>query len=527
MARRAPAPRFRAAALWLALAAITFAAGFAVYHLYSTLRRELAGQSEKACAQAKANFEQLIESTTAGAKREALEQLIRFHVDGLGVSLQQWDKAHPEIVGTFIWNSDEPLSSGVDLNLTPAQLAVGWKGLRETQKVASQLSRFSAEHADAAARGAAFPVEKNAFFAESSFGYHEENAELARSDGKTVDAWAGWIERLDRFHAPWILWYQLGPDLPVRGCLLDAQPIMRQLHDQLPDPALGQLKLARGYGPPSHSGFVVTAEPGTLFASKQSAAAIAALAVALLLALVLLAAFTLARFTRRASLEAERKTTFVAQVSHELRTPLTSIQMFADMLGAHALPEEKREKYLGHITRETARLRHLVERLLTFSALEQNKFKASLETVELGALVHEVLDETAALLSAAGLAPDIRLPAEKIEVRSDRAALKQALLNLLENAAKYAPQNGPLTVALETTAREIRLRVSDAGPGVPAAIRDTLFEPFVQGEETLTGKKPGLGLGLSIARGQLRAGGADLVLLPTDRGATFELRIPR
>ena len=110
---------------------------------------------------------------------------------------------------------------------------------------------------------------------------------------------------------------------------------------------------------------------------------------------------------------------------------------------------------------------------------------------------------------------------------SDSSTLKQALINLLDNAIKYAGENGIVQITLSVTSHLVLLRVADQGPGIPRAIRDRAFEPFVQGGQTLTNKAPGVGLGLSLARGTLRQAGADLVLLDSPRGAVFEIRLPK
>lgn len=230
--------------------------------------------------------------------------------------------------------------------------------------------------------------------------------------------------------------------------------------------------------------------------------------------------------TRRSAREAERRITFVAQVSHELRTPLTSIRMFADLLAAPAVDDAKRERFAGRIADESRRLGALIERLLAFNALEKGTRKVERTAVDVGAVVAEVAEEMRGALAAVGLVLELEIPATAPAAEGERSTVKQALINLLDNAAKYAPGSGPVTVALRADASRLRLTVADRGPGVPREIRGRAFEPFVQGGRTLTDKSPGVGLGLSIARGLLRQAGGELVLLDTATGAAFEIRLP-
>jgi signal transduction histidine kinase len=120
----------------------------------------------------------------------------------------------------------------------------------------------------------------------------------------------------------------------------------------------------------------------------------------------------------------------------------------------------------------------------------------------------------------------VDLPTASVFAVTDQSTLKQALLNLLDNAAKYAA-GGSVQIKLTENATSVLVTVHDRGPGIPSAIRDRLFEPFVQGGQTLTNKSPGVGLGLSLARGMLRQVGANLVLLESSHGAAFEIRLPK
>jgi signal transduction histidine kinase len=267
-------------------------------------------------------------------------------------------------------------------------------------------------------------------------------------------------------------------------------------------------------------------EAGEIFGERENTARLAIWVVALLLAVFLVGVAVLTFFSRREIRDAQRKSTFVTQVSHELRTPLTSIRMFADLLATPELAEEKRAKYASSISRESERLSILIERLLTFSALERGRQKVAVERVDIGPVLRETIDEMRPVLRAAGLELVCELPAEQAVAVTDPSVLKQAVLNLLDNAAKYAAEGKVVRLEVRSSAEKICVRVSDEGPGIPGRLGERVFEPFVQGNESLTGKSPGVGLGLSIARGLLRLSGADLVLVSSRLGACFEIQLP-
>ncbi|HLP08876.1 MAG TPA: HAMP domain-containing sensor histidine kinase, partial [Opitutaceae bacterium] len=334
--------------------------------------------------------------------------------------------------------------------------------------------------------------------------------------------------------APWTFWYQPGPGAPIRGCFVDVGKIVRHLRTELVAEGKARVVLEPWVSPGTDQGQVgaglpgyrLVVAPGEALRTKAGDTRMFGLAGGLLLGGFLGVGALLTLQARRSAREAERRITFAAQVSHELRTPLTSIRMFADLLGAPGVDDAKRERFAGRIADESRRLSGLIERLLAFNALERGGRKVELAPLDVPAVVAEVAEEMRASLAAAGLQLAIEQPAGLPAARGERSALKQALINLLDNAAKYAPGSGELQVRLRVDRTAVRVVVADGGPGILPAIRSRAFEPYVQGGRTLTDKSPGLGLGLSIARGLLRQTGGDLTLLDAARGAAFEIRLP-
>lgn len=226
--------------------------------------------------------------------------------------------------------------------------------------------------------------------------------------------------------------------------------------------------------------------------------------------------------------DARQKTSFVSNVSHELKTPLTTIRMYAELLGENRITDRaKQQHYLQTIIRESQRLTRLVNNVLDFSRLEQGHKNFSRVEIDLAALVNRVLDGQLPRIEDAGLRLTRQIPGTKILLESDRDALEQIVLNLVDNAIKYAAQGKVLAVELQPQNGGWRLRIMDNGPGIPAAHRRQVFDKFHRVDASLTTRQQGSGLGLSIARQLAEGLGGSLSLCPHhEGGACFELFLP-
>lgn len=229
---------------------------------------------------------------------------------------------------------------------------------------------------------------------------------------------------------------------------------------------------------------------------------------------------------RRHMLDAQRKTGFVSNVSHELKTPLTTIRMYAEMLGEGRITdEEKKQTYLAVIIEQSQRLTRLVNNVLDFSRLEQRRKKYNLEPLDIADEVKTLLEEQRPRLEQAGMALKVDLPDASVPRTMDRDVLQQALLNLIDNAIKYAGEGGELLVAWRPYGA---LAVCDRGPGIPEGQRERVFQSFQRLDDSLTARQAGCGLGLSIARQLLRDLGGGLLYEPrTGGGACFVIVLPR
>ena len=223
------------------------------------------------------------------------------------------------------------------------------------------------------------------------------------------------------------------------------------------------------------------------------------------------------------------KDDLLAAVSHELRTPL------AGMLGALAtldarqgqLTEPQRQELIGMAVRQGDRLKLQIEQLLLAARLERGgPEQAERPVVDAAAVTREAVDAARAAYPARHLVLEA---GEVLPVRAVPEAVRQVLGNLLDNAAKHAPDRAPIRVEARRVGALAVLAVEDAGPGVPPAERERIFERFTQLDSGATRLAGGVGLGLYIARQLANAQGGELLLAdptPPGQGARFELRLP-
>jgi len=238
-------------------------------------------------------------------------------------------------------------------------------------------------------------------------------------------------------------------------------------------------------------------------------------------ALVLLVAGTgtwlLVHAARQARQEALTKTNFVSLVSHELNTPLTAIIPYADMLrkGQITAEEERQEAY-NVIADESVRLKGLVAELLDFSRLERRTKKYTITDFDAAELVRSVVRLMRGRFP--GDPPSVSAEGP-LPVHADADAVKAILINLLDNAAKYAP-GAPVEVVAEKGGAGVRVEVRDRGPGLsPEGLRN-VFTRFWRADDSATASVGGFGLGLTIARSYAREMGGDLSVAARKGGGT-------
>lgn len=225
------------------------------------------------------------------------------------------------------------------------------------------------------------------------------------------------------------------------------------------------------------------------------------------------------------------KSDFVANVSHELKTPLALVRMFGEILLADRVPsDEKRRQYLQIIVSESERLTALIENVLDFAKVERGKAAYEFapgrldEVVARAVEVYKYRAERDGI--AVSLAPSEPMPLAMLDAR----AIELAIINLLDNAFKYAKDGGRVDVACEAKDGSVLVRVSDRGPGIDPDEQERIFERFVRGRKAGENRVRGSGIGLALVKHIAEShGGTISVTSPMTedrRGSMFVLKVP-
>jgi PAS domain S-box-containing protein len=223
------------------------------------------------------------------------------------------------------------------------------------------------------------------------------------------------------------------------------------------------------------------------------------------------------------------KSDFVTTVSHELRTPLTSIYGFAETLLRQDVMfgEEERQTFLRYIASESQRLTSIVDTLLNVARLDTGDLQVNLAETDVRGVVGEVLDT----ISAAELNGHrfvVELPEEPLAARADPEKLRQVCSILVENAVRYSPHGGTVTVGAARRQDTVEVSVADEGIGIPQSDQEQIFRKFYRGSDAeLRAGADGTGLGLFIARGLVTAmGGRIWVSSQEGEGSRFAFELP-
>ena len=203
---------------------------------------------------------------------------------------------------------------------------------------------------------------------------------------------------------------------------------------------------------------------------------------------------------------ARLKSDFVAAVSHEFRTPLATLQQLTENLAdGRVSTEERRTAYYQTQRRSTNRLSRLVERLLDFGRMEAGALRYHFETVNLGSLARDVVDEFENVAATSGHELTISVDSKHPEVYADPEALGQAVWNLIDNAIKYSPEQSTVEVDVRQEDGWAAIRVRDTGPGIEPQDRKRIFRKFFRGSAAAGTHKKGAGIGLAMVDYIVRA----------------------
>ncbi len=251
-----------------------------------------------------------------------------------------------------------------------------------------------------------------------------------------------------------------------------------------------------------------------------------------ILLLMLAAMGALIQFSRRAQRLAELQMEFVAGVSHELRTPLSVIRTAAHNLGVRVIINANQVQRYGSLIEEQSKtLTDIVDRVLLFSNAKAGRVIREREVVNVQSVVEEAEDACAKAIEESRCVVETTIEPGTPPMFGDPTALKHALLNLINNAAKYAADGQWIGVSVRAVEGRkgtvVEIHVADRGPGIAPGDMAHIFDPFYRGKMAVDDQIHGTGLGLSLVKRIVGAhGGTVTVKSEPGRGAEFTMRIP-
>ena len=230
--------------------------------------------------------------------------------------------------------------------------------------------------------------------------------------------------------------------------------------------------------------------------------------------------------------QAERmRQDFVANVSHELKTPLSVIKSSVEALTDGAIHEvEARDMFLNQVTREADRLHDLIQDLLSLARIESGNLALQMKSIALGRAITDCVERHHARAESKTITVIERPPADGLEVMvgADADALRQVLDNLVDNAIKYTPNGGRITVRWSAAGDTAIFEVEDTGVGIPQEDLPRVFERFYRVDKARSRAVGGTGLGLSIVKHLVQAMKGQIRVASTlGKGTTFRVSLPR
>ena len=219
---------------------------------------------------------------------------------------------------------------------------------------------------------------------------------------------------------------------------------------------------------------------------------------------------------------------FLSTITHELRTPLTSIKGYIDILRSGYVGEISKEidEMLEVVTRNTNRLSTLTNDLLDVQRIETGRLDVELTSIDLREVLVSCTQEIKPFLDEKNQSLDIEIPEEPVIVRGDQVRLSQVVMNLLNNASKFSPEDETISLKATREGEEVRVSISDKGIGIKEKDLKRVFEPLAMIEKPIYVK--GTGLGLSVSKGIIELHGGKIWAESEGewKGATFNFVIP-
>ena len=248
----------------------------------------------------------------------------------------------------------------------------------------------------------------------------------------------------------------------------------------------------------------------------------------LVIGIITLGIFIIYRDIRREEELSKMKSEFISNVSHELKTPIAAIRMLADNLRESRIESEaRRMEYYQLISKEGARLSHLIENILDFSRIEERRKAFRLERHDLSQIVSDTVCQFKSLVEERAQTISIDVTEALPEVLVDPDAIALAVFNLLDNAVKYSERDTPICVRVRRSDNSLCIEVEDHGVGISKVDREKIFEKFYRVHDNEGKKIPGSGIGLTLVREIAQAhNGQASVHSQLGVGSTFQILLP-
>lgn len=223
--------------------------------------------------------------------------------------------------------------------------------------------------------------------------------------------------------------------------------------------------------------------------------------------------------------EEQRKSRFISDVSHELRSPLTAIRGTAETLLEGDVPFEDEQRFLATIVRESERLTHLAEDLLTLQRIEGDTGELPMRRIDLRAVTQGAVDSLEHFIAQRSL--DVKIVGNAPAVLGDPDRLQQVVANLLDNASRHTPDGGTVTIELGRDKTYALLSVLDEGPGIDEGALPYIFDRFFRAQTSRDRSTGGAGLGLAIVRAIVSRHAGDITAANRPEGGMrFTVRLP-
>ena len=249
----------------------------------------------------------------------------------------------------------------------------------------------------------------------------------------------------------------------------------------------------------------------------------------ILIALLMVLGFVFTIYTLNVEIRLNKlKSEFISNVSHELKSPLTSIRMMTEMLHHKRVEtEERKSAYYSAMMEESEHLSHLIDNILDFSRIEDDRKKYDFVEVDLDALLRKFLESTRESLPEPGFDIRYNRPDRVPAILADKNAILQVFYNLVDNAIKFSGTSRQIDISLFTRDKEVLFCVKDYGIGIPVKDQEKIFERFYRSDETQRMGIKGSGIGLTIVKKNIEAHNGSLTIeSKPGEGSTFTVGIP-